>query len=277
MTPRHPLRRLWRLCRTLAFVATLVLWVIFLRPPFLGGTAGYVNVSGTSMEPRMHTGDVVLLQRQDSYRVGDVVAYHIPRGQPGAGNVVIHRVKGGSAKAGYVMRGDNRDSDDFVRPTSSDVVGKKLVRVPALGRIARILMTPIGLGLLAALATMAFIAMGPRKREPELAAAGGARPVGDPSDLVAVASYRDYDEAVRAVEHLQINEFPVTLGSIVVRDLVVPRNRHHGESAWQTPAQRYEIVIDAGYGEEARRMLLILRLPWRAELESSGRFSRRSA
>ncbi len=277
MTPTHPLRRVWRLLRTLAFVATLILWVIFLRPPFLGGTAGYVNVSGTSMEPHMHTGDVVLLQRQDSYRVGDVVAYHIPRGQPGAGNVVIHRVKGGSAKAGYVMRGDNRDSDDFVRPTSSDVVGKKLVRVPALGRIARILMTPIGLGLLAALATMAFIAMGPRQREPEFAAVGEASLVAEQSDTAAAASYRDYDEAVRAVEHLRLNEVPVTLGSIVRRDLTVPRDRNHGESARQTPAQRYEIVVDARYSEEARRMLLILRIPWRAELESSRRYARRSA
>ena len=185
MSRTHPLRRLWRLLCTLAFIAAVVVWVIFLRPPTLGGPAGYVTVSGTSMEPNMHTGDVVVMHRQDSYRVGDVVAYHIPKGQAGAGRVVIHRVKGGSAKAGYVMRGDNRPSDDFWRPKHADVVGKQLVRIPALGRIARMILSPFGLGLLAALATVVIIATGPDKREPKVR--GGRRPRRRAARLTAMA------------------------------------------------------------------------------------------
>lgn len=113
----------------------------------------------------MHTGDVILVHRQDAYRVGDVVAYRIPAGHPAAGRVVIHRITGGSAADGYVMRGDNRDSDDVWRPRPSDVVGKQRARAPAMGLVARWILTPIGLGLLAALATTALMLGDPAPRE----------------------------------------------------------------------------------------------------------------
>ncbi len=170
MTRSPRLRRIWSALCTGTVIAVVVFWVLFLRPQFLGGPAGYVTVAGTSMQPGMHTGDVVLLIRQDGYRRGDVIAYHVPRGEPGAGHVVIHRVVGGSATTGYETRGDNRDSIDFWRPKPADVVGKKRFMVPALGRIARMILSPIGLGLLAALATIVLIATAPAKREVQVSA-----------------------------------------------------------------------------------------------------------
>lgn len=166
MSPTHPLRRLARMLSIIGFVVIVVTWAIFLRPQFLGGPAGFVTVAGTSMEPRMHTGDVVLVHRQDAYAAGDVVAYRIPRGQAGAGRVVIHRIVGGNARDGYVMRGDNRDSDDIWRPRPADVVGKQKARAPAVGLVARTILTPVGLGLLAALAVLALILGDPGPREP---------------------------------------------------------------------------------------------------------------
>lgn len=144
----------------------VVAWAVFLRPQFLGGDAGYVTIAGKSMEPGMHTGDVVVVRRQRSYRVGDVLAYRIPRGQAAAGRVVIHRVRGGSAVDGYIMRGDNRDSNDFWRPTPSDAVGKAWVRAPGLGLVGSMILSPLGLGLLAGLATMVLIGAPPKEREP---------------------------------------------------------------------------------------------------------------
>jgi len=161
----RPSRRLRRILGTAGFVGLIVVWGVFLRPQLLGGPAGYVAVSGTSMEPKMHTGDVVLVHRKRSYDVGDVIAFRIPAGQAGAGRVVIHRVTGGSAADGYVTRGDNRDSDDLWRPKPSDVVGSQRLRVPALGSIARMIISPPGLGLLAALATIVLMAPAPRRRK----------------------------------------------------------------------------------------------------------------
>lgn len=163
MSVVHPLRRL---ARILGFVVIVIAWAVLLRPQFLGGPAGFVTVAGTSMEPRMHTGDVVLVHRQDAYAVGDVVAYRIPHGQAGAGRVVIHRIVGGNARDGFVMRGDNRDSDDMWRPRPADVVGKQEARVPAVGLAARMILTPVGLGLLSALGVVALVLGDSRPRAP---------------------------------------------------------------------------------------------------------------
>src|SRR4249920_454652 len=110
------------LAAQLALVATL-LW--FCLPQSFGGRAGWVLVSGTSMLPHLHTGDLVLVEHQSNYRVGDVIAYRVPRGQIGAGHVVIHRVIGGNGRTGWRMKGDNRTAPDLWYPTNHDVIGVK--------------------------------------------------------------------------------------------------------------------------------------------------------
>src|SRR5688500_12875501 len=85
-------------------VAARALWF---RPDSLGGRTGYVIVSGQSMEPAMHGGDFVVVRRQPTYRVGDVVSYRIPMGEF-IGRRIIHRIVGGSATDGFILRGDNK-------------------------------------------------------------------------------------------------------------------------------------------------------------------------
>src|SRR5687768_6519241 len=109
-------RRIRAVVTTVIALAVAVVWTVALRPQFLGGPTAVVVVSGTSMEPGLRTGDVAIVHRRPAYRVGDVVAYEVPQGQVGEGRVVIHRITGGSATAGFVLRGDNRTTDDQWRP-----------------------------------------------------------------------------------------------------------------------------------------------------------------
>ena len=104
--------------------AVVVFWIMFLRPVSLGGPADYVIVSGHSMEPTFHTGDVVFAFEQHSYRRGEIVVYRVPAGEPAAGDRVIHRIVGGSADKGFVMKGDNKTGVDPWRPKAGDVVGE---------------------------------------------------------------------------------------------------------------------------------------------------------
>jgi len=137
----------------LAIAATallVVLWATYLRPQSLGGRAGYVLVSGKSMLPRFHTGDLVLVEREASYHVGEVVAYHVPKGDPMAGAQVIHRIIGGNAKQGFVVKGDNRTAPDVWHPKPQNIVGAKLLRIPDALLVLRFLRSPFLLGLLAA-------------------------------------------------------------------------------------------------------------------------------
>jgi signal peptidase len=146
----------------LAVVAAL-LW--FGLPQGLGGRAGWVMVSGTSMLPRYHTGDLVLVEHQSSYHVGQVVAYRVPKGEAGAGHVVIHRLIGGNGRTGWRVKGDNRAAPDFWRPTNHDVIGAKLLRIPDAWFVLRFLHSPLLLGLMAAFGVFFWLALGDEEEE----------------------------------------------------------------------------------------------------------------
>ena len=149
----HGRRSLQRLVNALGLVLTIaavVFWTMFLRPQSLGGPASYVLVSGKSMLPLYHTGDLVLVERQSSYHVGDVIAYRVPKGDPMAGAQVIHRIIGGEAKRGFLVQGDNRTAPDVWRPTQKDIVGAKALKIPNAVVVLQYLRSPLLLGLLAA-------------------------------------------------------------------------------------------------------------------------------
>jgi signal peptidase I len=143
-----------RFARQAAGIALIVVlcavWAMFLRPQALGGRAGYVLVSGTSMEPRYHTGDMVLVERHAHYHAGQVIAYRVPKGDPMAGAQVIHRIIGGDEAHGFIVRGDNRTAADVWRPKNEDIVGAKLTRLPQAILVLQWLRSPVLLGLLAA-------------------------------------------------------------------------------------------------------------------------------
>ena len=118
--------------------------------PLLGGKGlGSVVVVGHSMEPTMHTGDLVLAWPAGTYRVGDITPYRVPKGQPGEGHLVIHRIVGGDAVHGFVMKGDNNPAPDIWTPRPADLIGRKFLLVPRLGWLLAFLRQPLVLAAMA--------------------------------------------------------------------------------------------------------------------------------
>jgi signal peptidase I len=158
LTPPQPslngFREAFRNANRAAGIALVILaclfWAMFLRPQALGGRAGYVLVSGTSMEPRYHTGDMVIVERYAHYHAGQLIAYRVPKGDPMAGAQVIHRIIGGDEQHGFIVRGDNRTAADVWRPKHEDIVGAKVTRIPKAVVVLQFLRSPLLLGLLAA-------------------------------------------------------------------------------------------------------------------------------
>jgi len=148
-------------------ILACLFWAQFLRPQSLGGNAGYVLVSGQSMEPRYHTGDLVLVEKQSSYHAGQLIAYRVPKGDPMAGAQVIHRIIGGDAKHGFIVRGDNRTAPDVWRPKPQDIVGAKALRLPGAIVILQYLRAPMFLALLAAAFVFVHVLMSGRARPDE--------------------------------------------------------------------------------------------------------------
>jgi signal peptidase I len=128
-------------------IIAVVGWLLFLRPVALGGSASYMLVSGHSMEPSMHTGDLAVLQRQTHYAIGDVVAFPVQQGA-----LVIHRIVGGDGARGFIMQGDNKDAPDDWQPADAEILGKLWLRIPGAGRAVGALREspylPIALGLM---------------------------------------------------------------------------------------------------------------------------------
>lgn len=132
---------------TVVTLAALACWFVLLRPQSLGGGAQYTVIHGNSMWPLYRDGDLIVTQRQPAYTVGEIVAYHVPRGEIGAGDVVIHRIVGGTAATGFVLRGDNNPSVDPWHPKLADVVGTAWVQIPRAGRVLVLLHQPLALAL----------------------------------------------------------------------------------------------------------------------------------
>jgi signal peptidase len=158
----------------MAIVGGLLAWWLLLGPQFLGGPAAYVMVRGVSMEPTLHEGDLVIARKHDAYQVGDIVAFHVPEGKPGAGSLIIHRIARIEGER-FVMRGDNKNAPDPWQPTADDVVGELWFSVPgAADHFAR-LREPALLGALMASLTAFFVLVsGPRRPKQDTPNEGGA-------------------------------------------------------------------------------------------------------
>ncbi|HET7572482.1 MAG TPA: signal peptidase I [Gaiellaceae bacterium] len=155
----------WRALRIALQLGMLAAWLWWGLPQTIGGRADWVMVSGWSMEPRYHTGDLVLVDRQSSYHAGQVIAYRVPKGDVGAGSVVIHRIVGGDGETGFTVQGDNRTAPDLWHPKTSDVIGAKTLRVPHAFAVVKWLHSPLLLGLLASFVVFAKVAFSAAKDE----------------------------------------------------------------------------------------------------------------
>ena len=203
--------------RAVAAVLAVAAAAIAIASQVFGGPLTYVVVAGHSMEPALQTSDLGFVLRRSSYERGDVVAFRVPAGEPGAGGLVIHRVVGGSSDTGYLTQGDNRAGRDPWRPKPEDVIGKLAFHVPKLGLASAFLASPVGLGLAAALLAFLGIAGGgkPPVRIPVETEVEPEREPEPPRDQAATPKReRGSSPVVAAVAALSI---------VAVAILVVPR------------------------------------------------------
>jgi signal peptidase I len=165
------------------------------------GRIDYVVTNGVSMEPLYHQGDLVVVAHADHYAIGDIIAYH----DAAKGIVVLHRIVGGDA-AGWIMRGDNNQSEDSVRPSSSQVIGRAIAHAPWIGHFFGSLAGGIALAGLIAIVAFGFTSIGRRSADgDESDGAELRRRIGP---LVAALILADVLVAVAAVASFAYPERP---------------------------------------------------------------------
>lgn len=132
---RTLVRRLGRIVGWALLVGVVVLgW-----PSRMGGCTSLTIVTGHSMEPTLHPGDLAITRCGDP-RVGDTVAY---RPFADSSPVVIHRIIGGDAVHGWELQGDNNHFIDPFKPVASQVSGVMVASVPGLGGAMSFLTSPL--------------------------------------------------------------------------------------------------------------------------------------
>jgi signal peptidase I len=142
----------------IAVVLLLGAWLL-LAPAQLGGATRYAVVEGSSMEPGLSRGDLVLVRAGSRPTIGDVVLYR----DPSLGARVLHRVtdvEGGR----LVLRGDANDFLDDVRPRPSEVIGTYWFAIPRVGGVLLWLAQPLHAALLAFALTLVALAGGSAAR-----------------------------------------------------------------------------------------------------------------
>jgi signal peptidase I len=115
----------------MGFALGIALAVI--APRVVGGQS-YTVMSG-SMEPAIHTGDVVVNERIDPLeaRVGDVVTFRDPRDQS---RLVTHRLRSVTVRAGVaqmVTKGDANNTVERWTVPVDGTIGRVGYKVPKLG------------------------------------------------------------------------------------------------------------------------------------------------
>lgn len=137
----------------LGLAALVSAWALF-APPQLGGSTRYVILDGRSMEPALAAGDLALVRTAaDAVGRGDVVLYD----HPGLRAHVLHRIVRES-NGRFVLKGDDNDFLDDVRPTRDEVKGELWFAVPGAGSAIVWLREPLHAALLVFL--LAFVALG---------------------------------------------------------------------------------------------------------------------
>jgi len=156
-TTRTPARRLMSGVTLVVFLLIAAAWMVAFRPQALGGPARYLVIRGDSMVPTYVSGDFVVLHTQSTYHAGEIVAYAVPKGEVGAGLLVIHRIIGGDAARGFTVKGDNNPAPDPWRPRQADVVGSAWVVIPGVGQAIVAIRSPLMMAGLAAAIVVAVV------------------------------------------------------------------------------------------------------------------------
>lgn len=144
-----------KLIAALGALALAGLVWLFAAPVSMGGVLYATAVSGTSMEPTVRTGDLVVLEVRDHYRAGDVVAYQ----NPAVAHTFLHRIVG-VRDGQYAIRGDRNRWLDPGRIVRSDIAGAMVFRIPDGGALVTWLQVPLHGGAVAAAVTALVAAAG---------------------------------------------------------------------------------------------------------------------
>lgn len=119
---------------------------------FQGSVKARVVLTG-SMAPTINPGDVILTTPPTNIepKIGSIVAYVGRRFDGTAVGVFSHRIIGGNAQSGFIVKGDHNPEPDTQKPKIPDITGVVIFVIPLIGKFltpkALMVLIPLIFGL----------------------------------------------------------------------------------------------------------------------------------
>ncbi len=139
---------LWVIVAFFAVIALLLAYDRFIRKSPIASIFGnsFLVIATPSMEDALSAGDIVVVKKQDSYQVGDIVTY-FPQGDSVSVTHRIIRIEGDK----FYLRGDANPTEDPNPVDKEQIVGKVVNVFSNGGIIIEWLKTPAGIFFLVAI------------------------------------------------------------------------------------------------------------------------------
>jgi signal peptidase len=246
----------------LGALALAAAW-LFLGPAQLGGSTSYAVIVGSSMEPKLHRGDLAIVRRADTYGPGDAVLYESRE----LGAKVLHRITAVEGER-FVLKGDNNDFLDGEHPLESQIVGELWLTVPRVGSVTGWVREPPHAALLVGLVSLLALGGGAgfgqatrrRRREPgerrrvPTSSAGapdlqplavGAAALVALGALLAVVSFTRSTTRPDTVPEAYVQEGRFDYSAGVAPSVVYPEGRvHTGDPVFLKLVPRLRVAFD---------------------------------
>ncbi|HEY3363726.1 MAG TPA: signal peptidase I [Symbiobacteriaceae bacterium] len=139
-----------------------------------------LTVLSGSMEPTIHTGDVIIVKPlknpAEEVKDGDIITF---RTSEQANMLITHRVQGtvmvNKKPSAFATKGDANQSPDLAVVLPGQIVGRYQWRVPYFGYVSTFIRTPVGIALLVILPGVILIGLEFRKMWKALSEAEAAK------------------------------------------------------------------------------------------------------
>lgn len=128
----------------LAVIALLLIISVF---PITGNIKFMTVLSG-SMEPKIHTGSVVITKPVSDYKIGDIITFGSYSKTQAPTTHRINDIKVVGGREVYITKGDTNNAPDQKEIQKRDIVGKVLLSVPFVGYIIDFAKKPMGFALI---------------------------------------------------------------------------------------------------------------------------------
>lgn len=170
----------------------------------------FFSVATGSMQPTLDINDIIIVKITDNVKVGDIITYREEN------DFITHRVISNN-KDTFVTKGDYNNTEDNPIDTSK-IVGKLVCKVPSLGLIGDILLTPkvfISVIITLFLFSLCFSYVPKEKKSKNKLTKIGKEKVEDGIDVKVIQegkNNKEIDDLLSDIQQLDIKKKEIDLG-----------------------------------------------------------------